>query len=868
MKNLFKSFMLVAVAAMAFTACTEENNEVNAVVKKTVLEFTAGFDSDTRSYIGEKVGDSYPSFWEGGEQVAIVAPAADYDGTYTAYAEAVKLDDEGKSATFTVEFNRPIKAGTVKAYLGAGWNTLEDYAYVPRSQTPRASSVDAEAFMASASFEYDGVNMNVNGSFKHGVAYGKMTVNGFDGKNISEVAISLLDKDAEYPTQYTLYTEALDEHTYWFAAAACEAQEFTVSVVADGVAYSKSVTLTAEKPLNFNVGRVSTFSVSNLAKDPVQLDMPIINASFANGKVTATWAAIENAVAYTVEVNGEVVEEAYKATTYTFNAEYNTQYEIAVTAKAAENSAEYFDSYKGNTYFTTPMDISMDTDYAVVLKSYTVNGSKYRFVGTDAKDWLEIPFNPSIKGDLPAGTYTGVYGPSSFSPTYALEYNWYDTSFNLAERPADGLYWNGSAGLVVVEREDNSFKVTAIVSAYMGGYNKTVKYVYEESYSEPVTLDGKITKWTYTNTASPTKYLVEGNGFSFYVGMNRNNVDFIAQRDGGYSLGDSSWYIKYFSIHDISIPSLGDSLNVTAGRLDVRKGGTAGAIHDIDITLTINGSEYEFTYYGYINGVAVEGGGGSEPEPEDPSHLDITLTSMSAGAHLSSYGIYEFMFVGENTEFTLGWSDKVAAEKSIENKTYNLYDLPYSYVGNSNDCFAQKDVTSVFKGVDYKIASGTVAVSNNGDIYTFVMTFTLENDTTVNAKYVGKIGTLSSEPENPGEGGGVTPTPDPEPEVKDWVFTASLSGSDTEKTITMTGTDGTIVTARLTSTWGKLGYGSYYLNEPGVNNADNVTVNGKAIAAENTSGTITFDYNSGNVIVDMTINGTKYVGTSTNTLFS
>ena len=148
------------------------------------------------------------------------------------------------------------------------------------------------------------------------------------------------------------------------------------------------------------------------------------------------------------------------------------------------------------------------------------------------------------------------------------------------------------------------------------------------------------------------------------------------------------------------------------------------------------------------------------------------------------------------------------------------------------------------------------------------MTFTLENDTTVNAKYVGKIGTLSSEPENPGEGGGVTPTPDPEPEIKDWVFTASLSGSDTEKTITMTGNDGTIVTARLTSTWGKVGYGSYYLNEPGVNNADNVTVNGKAIATENTSGTITFDYNSGNVIVDMTINGTKYVGTSTNTLFS
>ena len=123
----------------------------------------------------------------------------------------------------------------------------------------------------------------------------------------------------------------------------------------------------------------------------------------------------------------------------------------------------------------------------------------------------------------------------------------------------------------MVERENNSFKVTAIVSAYIGGYNKTVKYVYEESYSEPVTLDGKITKWTHTNTVSPTKYLVEGNGFSFYVGMYRNRENYLDTRDGGYSLGNSSSLARCFSIHDISIPSLGDNLNVTAGTLNVNE---------------------------------------------------------------------------------------------------------------------------------------------------------------------------------------------------------------------------------------------------------------------------------------------------------
>ena len=862
MKNLFKNLMLVAVAAMAFTACTETNDEVNAVAKRTVFEFTADFGTDTRSYFGEKEGDSYPSFWEGGEQVTFVAPAADYDGTYTAYAEAVKLDDEGRRATFTVEFgNRnPIKAGTVYAYVGEGWNAFNNYAYVKDYQTPRANSVDPACHMAYTSFEYDGSNMEVTGTFKHGAAYGKMTINGFDGKKISEVAIQLFKGEDEYPKTYTLNTANLDTHTYWFAAEACQPTKFVVSAVVDDVTYFKEVVLTEERPLNFNVGRVSTFSVSGLVKEPVQLDSPIITASFANGKVTATWEAIANAVAYDVEVNGEVVKENLKATTYTFDAEYNTQYEIAVTAKAAEGSADYTDSYKGNTYFTTPLDINMEVDYEVTLTKYTVNGSTYRFTGSAANDWISIPFHTGLNGELPAGTYTGVYGSWSFSATAALEYNWYDTSFNLAEKPADSLYWNQSTGLVVVERDDDSLSVTAIVSAYIDGYSKTVKYVYEEVYTEPVTFDGKITKWTYTNSGSPTKYLVEGNGFSFYVGMNRNYKDYLGLRDGGYSLGDSSWYMKYFSIHDISIPSLGDNLSVTAGTLNVNEGGTAGAIHDIDITLTINGAEYKFSYYGYINGEAVEGGSDPEPEPEIPTNLNITLTSMSKGTHLGSYGIYEFVFTGEDTEFTLGWSDHVASETSIEAKTYSFYTYSYSYVGSSTDCFAQKNVTSKFGGVSSKIASGSVTVSNEGNIYTLVMNFTLESGTEVKAEYTGEMVT-PTEPENPGEGGGTTPTPDPDPqpEVK-WVFSASLEGD----VLTMTGEDDTVITAKLQSQWGSLGAGTYYFNNPGVLNASDATINGEAAEAD---GTITINYNTDDVTLNMTINGVKYTGTSTNKIF-
>ncbi len=654
MKNLFKSLMLVAVAAMAFTACQKDNGEVNAVAKKTVINFTAGFDADTRSYFGDKVGESYPSFWEGGEQVKFVAPAADYDGTYTAYAQAVKLDDEGKSATFTVVFNNPITAGTVKAYLGEYWNTWEDSAYVDEyyTQTPRANSVDPRFHLASTSFEYNGESLDFAGKFEHGVAYGKMTVKGFEGKKISGVTIELFKNEGEGMYQnskrYRLNTAELDTQTYWFAAEACEAKKFTVSVVADGVTYVKSVELTAEQPLNFNVGRVSTFSVSNLA---LPLDTPIINASFADGKVTATWDAIENAVAYKVEVNGEVVEEAYKETSYTFNAEYNTQYEIAVTALAEENSVEYSDSDKGSTNYTTPMDINMVTDYEVTLKSYTFVGETsygltYKFTGDTDKDWIEIPFNPYIEGDLPAGTYTGVYGSWSFSQTSALEYNWYDASFNLADSPApSNVYYCGSAGLVVVERENNSFKVTAIVSAYIGGSNKMVKYVYEETNEEPAEPDGIV----FTSSL-----LEASSGFGdFYITFSDNAG--LKLRFNFYNCQDADKNFLPEGTYNVQSAAGGIFANATytyAEKDETKYGISGGAVvvsevngvykFEVDIVVD-NLGEIKGTYEGEIEGLVVPSEY-VEPEPEQPT--DITeLTIVDHYTMYSGPSEHELCFI-------------------------------------------------------------------------------------------------------------------------------------------------------------------------------------------------------------------------------
>ncbi|MBR4070366.1 MAG: hypothetical protein IKK16_04105, partial [Bacteroidaceae bacterium] len=69
MKNIFKSLMLVAVAAMAFTACQNEPEYVAENGGETIeIRVEAGVD-DTRVYFGNKVLNYYAAYWHGTETV-------------------------------------------------------------------------------------------------------------------------------------------------------------------------------------------------------------------------------------------------------------------------------------------------------------------------------------------------------------------------------------------------------------------------------------------------------------------------------------------------------------------------------------------------------------------------------------------------------------------------------------------------------------------------------------------------------------------------------------------------------------------------------------------------------------------------------
>ena len=266
MKNLFKNLMLVAVAAMAFTACTETNDEVNAVVNKTRYEFTANIAEDTRSGFAEKEegATAYKSEWFGNETLKIFV--TDYN-TYNVETTA-SINAEGQ---FTLELENAPESFFVTAVSPAESWVSEYTATIPAVQTPLANSVDPKAHLLQAQAKpVSGNSGNID--FTHMAAYGKMTVNGV-AFAIDHVVVDLKGTFYGYDRElsYTINATNVENNTFWFATEPIDVAEFTVTAYdAEGNSVTKTVDVPATgKTMSFQYGRVGTFSVSGLEEAKV-----------------------------------------------------------------------------------------------------------------------------------------------------------------------------------------------------------------------------------------------------------------------------------------------------------------------------------------------------------------------------------------------------------------------------------------------------------------------------------------------------------------------------------------------------------------------------------------------------------------------
>ena len=308
MKNLFKNLMLVAVAAMAFTACEQVIDDVNATNEKFTVNIVGEFADDTRSgFVGsETVGDKtlYKSAWDGSETVRFaIIPDTFADGDKATYVD-VENESEGDRATFAPTFESNV--GTIHAFSPKGVYSSTDasackggftsttitlkyenaYVVVPAEQTPLANSVDPAAHILAGKADFAD---NVNMTFNHVVAYGKMTIKDFDG-TIDKVEVTASESLAGNSCKYfynegnlnnanvntiTLNADNVEGNVFWFGCAPADLSEgtLTVKVYSGEDTYTKELAI-AGANFKFQQGRVSAFNVSfaDAAKDEIVVD--------------------------------------------------------------------------------------------------------------------------------------------------------------------------------------------------------------------------------------------------------------------------------------------------------------------------------------------------------------------------------------------------------------------------------------------------------------------------------------------------------------------------------------------------------------------------------------------------------------------
>ena len=302
MKKRIKNLMLVAVAAMGFTACQENIEEATRPIEPAEVEMTIIADLDeTRTWIDEANSKVQ---WSEGDQLKVIENSASYRTTKATTIE------EGK-AKFTVSFaeNTTDTEFTYNAIYPASQvveeenadkiNTAKVKVIIPQTQSPTATSFDPTAdILVAKQIVTDAQPTELNMQFKRLVAMGKMTLTNLpESSTISKVTFTVEDADAEEQpalagrnyvdattgtvVEYgyhgatntiTLnYLEPISTRDIYFTCNPFElgaGDKFTVQVVCNDATYTREVTLS--KALGFIEGDLSKFSVNMEDAERVQ----------------------------------------------------------------------------------------------------------------------------------------------------------------------------------------------------------------------------------------------------------------------------------------------------------------------------------------------------------------------------------------------------------------------------------------------------------------------------------------------------------------------------------------------------------------------------------------------------------------------
>ena len=283
MKNIFKSLMLVAVAAMGF-ACQEKVEDFTPErANEVVMTITADVE-ETRTYIDEANGKVA---WSAGDKLMVI----ENDATFKKTSD-IAIDGEGK-AQFTVSFPKHNNAVTYNAiYPATAVDAYDSSAEEVNVQVKNTQFATAESFdptadvLVAKQIELEAQPTELNMQFKRLVSIGKMTLNGLEenslikqvtftageedvlaGRNLVNATTGDVFSYGESDKTNTItvnYDEAISTSDVYFVCNpfSMEAGEvFTVQVICENAVYTREVEIPADRSLKFTEGNLATFSV-------------------------------------------------------------------------------------------------------------------------------------------------------------------------------------------------------------------------------------------------------------------------------------------------------------------------------------------------------------------------------------------------------------------------------------------------------------------------------------------------------------------------------------------------------------------------------------------------------------------------------
>lgn len=265
MKNIYR-FVLIAVAAMGFVACSMENEPVVENKNEVhTISVVAGFDA-TRSGFGELAGDSYKQVWDGTETIvwSIVTNdlASDMGNVAnTSTGSSISFDISTAGIRENVNGGKILLCTPIESAIVNGGAIV---AQVPSNQTPLENSCDPKAHVLTSETSYEGdvKNLtNLTATFQHYSAYGRMTFTALptfeEGATIKDVVLNI----GSYT--YVLNPENVKDNVYWFGCtptAALTAMTVTIRTT-DNYSYTKTLNLEG-KDFAFTKGELTQFKVN------------------------------------------------------------------------------------------------------------------------------------------------------------------------------------------------------------------------------------------------------------------------------------------------------------------------------------------------------------------------------------------------------------------------------------------------------------------------------------------------------------------------------------------------------------------------------------------------------------------------------